>query len=130
MKTRPTSIKPVPRRRFATLIDIIQHDLPGARAATFVQALTVLFVVDFSGAQTASASANGSYISTVKGQGSFTLSTSGKSAPLYASSQDYPGVIRVLKHLQTDITRVTGAPPDISLDRLPASNEIVLIGTL
>jgi hypothetical protein len=91
----------------------------------------ILFVIfTLIGAQTASASANGSYISTVKGRGSFTLSTSGKSAPIYASSQDYSGVIRVLKHLQTDIARVTGAPPDISLDQPPPSNEIVLIGTL
>ncbi|NUO83594.1 hypothetical protein HUU05_26260, partial [candidate division KSB1 bacterium] len=61
----------------------------------------------------ASASTNDSYIITTKAKSAFTLSASGKSAPLYASSQDYPGVHRVLKQLQVDITRVTNAPPDL-----------------
>ncbi|MCG3119827.1 MAG: hypothetical protein ALAOOOJD_02360 [bacterium] len=73
---------------------------------------------------------NGFYISTAKGKGAFTLSASGQSAPLCVSAQDYPGVQRVLKHLQTDIARVTNAPPEISTDKLPAGKEIVLIGTL
>ncbi len=71
-----------------------------------------------------------SYISVKKENGCFTLSASGKSAPLYASSKDYLGVIRVLKHLQADIGRVTNAEPEISIDTVPASKEIVLIGTL
>ncbi|MDZ7288780.1 MAG: glycosyl hydrolase 115 family protein [candidate division KSB1 bacterium] len=71
-----------------------------------------------------------SYISTKNGKGYFPLSVSSKSAPLYASSQDHPGVLRVLKHLQADIARVTNAPPEISTDKLPAAKEIVLIGTL
>lgn len=78
----------------------------------------------------ASASSNKSYISTEQGKGKFALSASGKSAPLYVSSQDYPGVLRVLKHLQKDITNVTNAPPELSIDTMPASKEIVLVGTL
>ncbi len=73
---------------------------------------------------------NESYISTEKGEGKFTLSESGKSASLCVSSQDHPGVIRVLKHLQADIGRVTKAQPTISTDTIPASKEIVLVGTL
>ncbi|MCK4295614.1 MAG: glycosyl hydrolase 115 family protein [Candidatus Marinimicrobia bacterium] len=71
-----------------------------------------------------------SYISAEKEEGFFTLSVSGKSAPLCVNSQDYPGVIRVLKHLQTDIGRVTNALPALSIDTIPAAKEIVLVGTL
>jgi len=74
------------------------------------------------------ANENESYIST-KG-GSFTLSQAGVSAPLCASSQDYPGVIRVLRILQTDINRVTDAQPPLALDSIPAAPEIVLVGTI
>ena len=73
---------------------------------------------------------NDLYISTEKGKGQFTLSESGKSAPLYVSSQDYPGVIRVSKHLQTDITKVTEAKPTLSIDKIPAAKEIIIVGTL
>jgi hypothetical protein len=71
-----------------------------------------------------------SYISTKKEKELFTLSASRKSAPLYASSEDYPGVIRVLKLLQSDIEMVTNAKPEIFIDKVPDSREIVLVGTL
>ena len=44
--------------------------------------------------------------------------------------QDFPGVLRVLKQLQTDIGNVTNAQPDISLDSIPETREIILVGTL
>lgn len=64
-----------------------------------------------------------------KGQG-FPLSINGKSAPLYASPQDYPGVLRVLKLFRTDIGTVTGATPEIVVETSPSEKEIVLVGTL
>jgi hypothetical protein len=79
---------------------------------------------------TTTATENETYISPEKGKGTFTLSESGKSAPLYVSSQDYPGVIRVLKLLQADIERVTNAKPDLSIETIPSAKEIVLVGTL
>jgi hypothetical protein len=92
---------------------------------------TALFVLlVFFGFQNALAKDNDSYVSTEKGKGRFVLSASGKSAPLYVSSQDYPGVLRVLQNLQADMARITNAPPEISTDKLPAAKEIVLIGTL
>src|SRR5574341_606231 len=94
------------------------------------RAVLFTLIVVFACSQIASASNDKSYISTEQGKGTFTLSASGKSVPLYASSQDYPGVLRVLKHLQKDLTNVTGAQPDLSIDTMPASKEIVLIGTL
>ncbi|MCL4703609.1 glycosyl hydrolase 115 family protein [bacterium] len=71
-----------------------------------------------------------SYILTKNEKGAFALSSSGRSAPFHISSQDFPGVLRVLKHLQSDIARVTNASPDIAMDKLPAAKEIVLVGTL
>ena len=73
---------------------------------------------------------NKSYVSTIQGQAHFTLSASGQSAPLCASSQDYPGVIRVLKQLQSDIESVTNNKPYLSIDTLPESKEILVVGTI
>lgn len=92
--------------------------------------ILVFAVFAFVGVPIILASDNESYVSTKKGNGNFTLSASGHSAPWCASAQDYPGVLRVLKQLQADIARVTDAPPEISTDKLPAAKEIVLIGTL
>lgn len=73
---------------------------------------------------------NESYISTEEGKGKFRLSALGKSAPLCISSQDYSGVIHALKNLQADIGAVTNALPNLSLDSLPQSKEIVIVGTI
>ncbi len=76
-----------------------------------------------------------SNISFTKGKNNFTLSFSGKSAPIYASAKDYPGVIIALRQLQTDIEKVTGAGPQLVVvptgeNIVPASKEIVLAGTI
>ena len=76
---------------------------------------------------------NESYISTERGKGTFTLSES----PLYISSKDYPGVLRVVRDLQNDIYKVTNSKPDLLTDSTPSSpegmdfqKEIVIVGTL
>lgn len=71
-----------------------------------------------------------SYITTIKTENDFVLSASGKSVPLYVSSNDYPGVIRVAKQLQSDIKKVTGAMPSLIIDGKQVSGEPVLIGTI
>jgi len=70
------------------------------------------------------------YISDKAGDGNFALVHMGIPAPLCISSRDYPGVIRVAKHLQNDIQRVTDLMPDLISDEMPETGEIVLIGTL
>ena len=60
----------------------------------------------------------------------FTLSMAGKSAPLFISPGDYPGVIRAFKDLQTDIGRVTGAPPTLTVNSKPRGKEVVIAGTI
>lgn len=70
------------------------------------------------------------YISTEAGTGKFPLVVDNQCAPLFLSSRDFPGVIRVAKHLQADINRVTGVSPGLIIDSMSTSREIVLIGTL
>ncbi len=62
--------------------------------------------------------------------GSVILHDSGRSTPLAADSADFPGVIRALKNIGTDIGRVTGTEPEILFSRLPDSGEVVIAGTL
>lgn len=60
----------------------------------------------------------------------FPLTTAGKTAPLYASSQDFPGVLRVVRLLQNDFQRVTGTQPQLFLDQNPSQPFVVIIGTI
>ncbi len=63
--------------------------------------------------------------------GTFTLAASGKAPPLVVSSQDYPGVVRVVGDLRDDINRVTGITPAVATDTVPAgASEVVLVGTI
>ena len=71
-----------------------------------------------------------SYISEQSKSGALTLAADGKATPLYISSQDWPGVIRALGDLQSDIEKVTGIKPEISKDAVPNAKEVVLVGTL
>lgn len=71
-----------------------------------------------------------SFISTEKGEGQFTLSESGKSAPLLISSEDWPGVIRAFRDLQSDIGKVTSCMPMLQTDNIPEFKEIIIAGTI
>jgi len=71
-----------------------------------------------------------SYVSFKKQKGSFTLEASGKAAPIFASAQDWPGVLRAAKDLQADINRVTSVTPTLTTDKAPKGREVVLIGTI
>lgn len=70
------------------------------------------------------------YVTTQGGKGYFTLSALGKSIPLYISGQDYIGVIRALKDLQTDINKVTGINPSLINSLTTNQKEIVIVGTI
>jgi hypothetical protein len=70
------------------------------------------------------------YVATKPGPGRFRLVAYGKAAPLVVSDTDYPGVIRVVGDLKNDICRVTGVEPEVSTGIIPASKEMVLIGTI
>jgi hypothetical protein len=79
---------------------------------------------------TASAIGGASYISTTVGNNQFTLSAAGTSTTLCISSKDFPGVIRALTDLKSDIGKVTNYQPTICFDKLPHQKEVVIVGTL
>jgi hypothetical protein len=60
----------------------------------------------------------------------FPLSTKGKSAPILASGKDWPGVLRALRDLQSDIGRVTSVAPAMAMDTIPTERIAVLVGTI
>jgi len=82
------------------------------------------------GAKDIFATGDHNYITTQKKHGTFVLSESGKSSPIFISSDDYPGVIRAAKDLQNDIANVTNAEPQLLIDNLHSGEEIVIVGTL
>ncbi len=74
--------------------------------------------------------AESSYVTFEKCTGALTLAEAGQTVPLVLSAHDFPGVLKVAGILQTDIRKVTGAEPELLLDQIPSSGEIILIGTL
>jgi Glycosyl hydrolase family 115/Gylcosyl hydrolase family 115 C-terminal domain len=70
------------------------------------------------------------YVSNRLGNGGFTLAAGGRTALLDVDGEDYPGVLRAVHDLQTDIERVTGVKPAFVSDKNRAQGEIVLIGTI
>lgn len=79
---------------------------------------------------TALALGHDNYIVTRPGKNYFTLSAPGKTIPIYVSSSDYTGVIRTLKDLQLDISKVTGIQHPLINNGVPAQREIVIAGTI
>ena len=70
------------------------------------------------------------YVTPNAGAGRFPLSAGGRSAPLFVSDADFPGVIRAARDLRADIARVTSAEPVLSTTATPNARQAVLIGTL
>ena len=93
-------------------------------AALIVLAVLLLF------SRTSFALGAETYITTKKEPGEFTLSASGKSAPLCVSYEDYWGVLHALKDLRSDIAKVTNAKPELSTGKLPSSKDILVAGTI
>jgi hypothetical protein len=70
------------------------------------------------------------FISSEKATGKFVISASKKSADLVISSNDWPGVIRAFKDLQSDIGKVTNAKPSLTLDNIPKAQSLIIAGTI
>ena len=73
---------------------------------------------------------SGAYVTFKPGPGRFPLVARHHAAPLVVSSDDYPGVTRVVDDLSADIRSVTGVRPTVAVDKVPAQREVVIIGTL
>ncbi|UOQ64271.1 glycosyl hydrolase 115 family protein [Hymenobacter volaticus] len=103
------------------------HNSRFRTACCFWLVLLVPFVAQ---AQTPATKLTDTYVSTEKGKSGFALAASGKTAALFASNSDWPGVLRAARDLQADINRVTKLTPTFTTDKAPTGNEVVLIGTL
>jgi len=75
-------------------------------------------------------SINESFISTENGKGKLAITASGKSTPLLISSNDWPGVIRAFKDLQSDIGKTASIVPELYTDNVPDAKEIIIAGTI
>lgn len=70
------------------------------------------------------------YVTNKATKESFPLASNGKVASLLISDLDFPGVLRVVDHLQNDIHNVTNFSPTIIKNKSLAENYVVIIGTL
>jgi hypothetical protein len=69
-------------------------------------------------------------VSGKKASSDFILAEKGVVAPILVSAYEYPGVIDVLKYFQADVKAVTGSEPRISIDAIPHTQQIIIVGTL
>lgn len=70
------------------------------------------------------------YVSNIVSDNQFVLSDSNTTSNLFISAQDYPGVLKAVNDLKTDIEKVTGRVPVIVSDKISNQKELVIIGTL
>jgi hypothetical protein len=70
------------------------------------------------------------YVEDVRSPGSFRIAEGKTCAPIYVDASDYPGVIRAVGDLQSDVTRVTGCVPLITHDAAGLQTDAIVIGTL
>lgn len=70
------------------------------------------------------------YILTKKIKDAFPFFVNGCIPPIVYSSNEYRGVIRVLEHFQNDVKNVTGVTPNLFQDKIPESEEIILVGSI
>jgi len=72
---------------------------------------------------------NTPFVTTENGPGHFTLAVPTNVAAFYISNLDFPGVIRAMKDLRTDLGEVTGIEPVLSTEKIPKGT-VVIAGTL
>lgn len=94
-----------------------------SRWIKFVILCIVLLVANF-------AYAANTFVSEENEAGSFPIVHRGLAAPIYLSDEDFSGVLKVARHLQADIHKVTGKKPAVLSDITDSENTLVIIGTL
>ncbi|MBN1508028.1 MAG: glycosyl hydrolase 115 family protein [Sedimentisphaerales bacterium] len=70
------------------------------------------------------------YVESVRTPGSFPIVQAEGAATIYVDSGDWPGVIRAVKDLQSDIERVTGRQATISDDAGSLKGYVIIMGTI
>ena len=128
MKNRKTTINPKSKEIITLRV------FPGLHRLKNTGLILTLGILFFSCQKTeqnrSTSNKSQSYITTAKSDDSFTLSESGKTVPIVVSNDEYPGVIRIAGFVQEDLRKVTNSKPDLVVGELPATNEIIVVGTL
>jgi len=70
------------------------------------------------------------YVEFAATPGSVRLASDGAATTILTDSQDYPGVLRAARDLQTDISRVTSIRPPMISDAPAPATEVIVVGTL
>lgn len=70
------------------------------------------------------------YVVEEKKTNEFPVVEMGKASPIVVCERDYPGILRVVGHLQNDIVRVTGCSPDLHVGSVPKQEYCIIIGSL
>lgn len=70
------------------------------------------------------------YVSFSPVDGHFPLASNGNPIPLYIHEEDDPGVIRAFRDLQADIEHVTNSQPELSTNKVPDAERVVIAGTI
>ena len=99
------------------------------RIAALAASVACVFVPTPLATQT-TRSASDTYVAPNGGSGRFPLSAGGRAAPLYVSAADYPGVVRAVRDLRTDIGRASSSEPAVAVDTAPNARHVVIIGTV
>jgi hypothetical protein len=90
----------------------------------------LLVIVLISLAYPAVALTTNSFISEKRSRDSFPIVAKSRAADIFVAAEDWPGVLRVAKDLQTDIARVSGATATLTNDSARLGKQAILIGTL
>ena len=88
------------------------------------------FVLALVGATSIYALGQTRYVEFTTSPGAIRLSGNGVAAAIVVDSQDYPGVLRAARDLQTDIERVTKIRPALINDPPASATDVVIVGTL
>jgi hypothetical protein len=70
------------------------------------------------------------YVEFAATPGSVRLASDGTGAQIVVDSQDYAGVLRAARDLQTDIDRVSRIRPAIITERPAQAADLIIVGTL
>jgi len=70
------------------------------------------------------------YVDFVYSEGCFSLVQKDDVAILYVDSQDHAGVVRTVKDLQSDVTRVTNRTPKVTHEQTGLGKNTVIVGTM
>jgi hypothetical protein len=62
--------------------------------------------------------------------GRFPLIRRGHAAPIHADADDFPAVLRAVRGLQSDLSRLSGHPVALSIGAIPQAKTPIVVGTL